>query len=179
MMAKTSIECALTSQTRVLRIAQNEECVLNLRGIVSESHTIVLEIFVEAHASLVICGRVRVSSSAVFTLEIVVVHEGDRGMSRIDVRAVVYDMARMVSLCRLVILPTFGVDAAQYTRVLLVGDRASGHAEPIIEVEAHDVVCKHGSAVAPVPPEEMLFLQSRGIHFARARELCIEAFLAQ
>lgn len=176
-MTKSHIDC--TSQNRTLRIARGEEQTLLLQGTIVESQSIVLTITLEEHACVTVQGRFRVSGVATLTLEIVVAHEGDASVSRIDVRAVAYDTARVVSIGRVIIPPTRGVDAAQYSRILLVGDRASGRAEPIIEVEAQDVVCKHGSAVAPIPAEEIIFLRSRGIDLMRARELFVDAFLAQ
>lgn len=176
-MTKLSLDC--TSSNRTLRIRRGEEQTLILQDTITESRSIVLAITLEERAFLSVVGRFRVRGDATLALEISVLHEGDMSVSRIDVRAVAYDTARVVSIGRVVIPLTSGVDAAQYARILLVGDRASGRAEPIIEVEAQDVVCKHGSAVAPIPPEEIIFLRSRGISQVRARELFIDAFLVQ
>lgn len=172
-------DIATLSESNLFRILRNEEQSIILHGLISEPRTLLIKIFLEEGASLSLRGRFRVAAHAAFTLEIVLVHEGNLSTSRIDVRAVVYDSARMISIGRVHVPPTRGVDSAQYARILLVGERSSGRAEPIIEVEAQDVVCKHGSAVAPIPSEEIILLRARGIPASRARELFVDAFLAQ
>jgi Fe-S cluster assembly protein SufD len=70
-------------------------------------------------------------------------------------------------------------DAFQENRNLLLSDRAHADAIPGLEIEADDVRCTHAAAVAQVDPEQLYYLQSRGLPDATAKRLVIEGFLAE
>ena len=48
---------------------------------------------------------------------------------------------------------------------------------PELEIEANDVRCTHGATVAPVDPEQMFYLMSRGLAPRDAKRLIVEGFL--
>ncbi len=48
---------------------------------------------------------------------------------------------------------------------------------PTLEIEANDVVCKHGAAISKLDAEQFFYLQSRGIAVQQARTMLIESFL--
>ncbi len=48
---------------------------------------------------------------------------------------------------------------------------------PQLEIEANDVVCKHGAAISTINDEQVFYLQSRGIDALQTRKMLIEAFL--
>ncbi len=70
-------------------------------------------------------------------------------------------------------------DAFQENRNLLLSDRAHADAIPGLEIEADDVRCTHAAAVAQVDPEQLYYLQSRGLPDALAKRLVIEGFLQE
>ena len=70
-------------------------------------------------------------------------------------------------------------DAAQSFRGLLLSERAQIDAKPQLEIFADDVKCAHGAAIGQLDPEEMFYLQSRGLGEARARNLLTYAFAAE
>src|SRR3712207_7021484 len=47
-------------------------------------------------------------------------------------------------------------------RNLLLSDKAKADSIPRLEIEANDVRCTHGATVAPVDPEQIFYLQTRG-----------------
>lgn len=70
-------------------------------------------------------------------------------------------------------------DAGQSCRGLLLSDRAHIDAKPQLEIFADDVKCAHGAAIGQLDPEELFYLQSRGLSVERARNLLTYAFAAE
>lgn len=70
-------------------------------------------------------------------------------------------------------------DAGQSCRGLLLSDRAHIDAKPQLEIFADDVKCAHGAAIGQLDPEELFYLQSRGLSEERARNLLTYAFAAE
>jgi Fe-S cluster assembly protein SufD len=68
-------------------------------------------------------------------------------------------------------------DAYQANRNLLLSDQAKAHSIPMLEILNNDVRCTHGATVAPVDPEHLFYLQSRGIPGAVARRMLVHGFL--
>jgi Fe-S cluster assembly protein SufD len=70
-------------------------------------------------------------------------------------------------------------DAYQANRNLLLSDQARAHSIPMLEIQNNDVRCTHGATVAPVDPEHLFYLQSRGIPGAVARRMLVHGFLGE
>ena len=69
-----------------------------------------------------------------------------------------------------------GSEALQGTHTLLLSDEAQVHAKPHLEIYTDDLKASHGATVGQLDEGAMLYLQSRGIPEAVAREMLIEAF---
>jgi Fe-S cluster assembly protein SufD len=72
-----------------------------------------------------------------------------------------------------------GTDTKQESRNLLLSGRAKIDAQPELEILNDDVSCKHGATVGQIDPEELFYLQSRGLNMDASRKLLIYAFAAQ
>jgi Fe-S cluster assembly protein SufD len=70
------------------------------------------------------------------------------------------------------------IDAQQSNRNLLLSPDAGVDAKPQLEIFADDVTCSHGCTVGQLDPEQLFYLQSRGLDRAHARHLLTEAFVA-
>ncbi len=70
-------------------------------------------------------------------------------------------------------------DAYQTNRTLLLSETAESNSMPGLEILADDVKCSHGSTTSDVSPEEMFYLQARGIHPETARTLLVLGFLQE
>ena len=66
--------------------------------------------------------------------------------------------------------------AQQENKTILLGSRASALSIPSLEVETNDVQCAHGSAVGPLPQEQIMYACSRGMHYDQARHLLLASF---
>jgi Fe-S cluster assembly protein SufD len=70
-------------------------------------------------------------------------------------------------------------DAFQECRNLLLSKRAHADAIPGLEILANDVRCTHAAAIAQIDPEQVFYLNSRGLGDALAKRLVIEGFMAE
>jgi Fe-S cluster assembly protein SufD len=71
----------------------------------------------------------------------------------------------------------FRSDAYQKNETMLLGDTAQIHTSPILEILNHDVKCTHGATSKPIPEEELLYLQSRGISRSQAHRMIVKGFI--
>jgi Fe-S cluster assembly protein SufD len=70
-------------------------------------------------------------------------------------------------------------NAHQLSRALMLSDRAAMDNKPELEIYADDVKCGHGATIGDIDRQQLFYLQARGIDAPRARQLLIEAFLAE
>ncbi|MBI1752148.1 MAG: Fe-S cluster assembly protein SufD [Acidobacteria bacterium] len=71
-----------------------------------------------------------------------------------------------------------GTDAKQQSRNLLLSETARVDTKPQLEIYADDVKCSHGAAVGQLDPEELFYMQSRGLNADDARNLLTYGFAA-
>lgn len=73
-----------------------------------------------------------------------------------------------------------GTEANQANRNLLLSEKAKATSEPILEIKNNDIRrCSHGATVGPVDPEQMFYLQSRGIPRPVAQRMIVQGFLGE
>jgi Fe-S cluster assembly protein SufD len=64
-------------------------------------------------------------------------------------------------------------DAYQKNSNLILSATATAHTLPGLEIGANDVKCSHGATVGKLNPEELFYIQSRGIPEADAKRLLV------
>lgn len=67
-------------------------------------------------------------------------------------------------------------DGYQSNPNLVLSDEARADSIPGLEIQADDVRCTHGATVGKIDPEEVFYLQSRGIPQVEAERLIVEGF---
>jgi Fe-S cluster assembly protein SufD len=67
-------------------------------------------------------------------------------------------------------------DAMQTNKNLLLSDKARVDTKPQLEIYADDVKCAHGAAVGQIDPEELFYLETRGISPEMGRNLLTYGF---
>ncbi len=72
-----------------------------------------------------------------------------------------------------------GSEAYQENRNLLLSEDARAESIPELEILTDDVRCSHGATVAPVDPEQLFYLQSRGLAKMQATRVIVYGFLDQ
>lgn len=68
-------------------------------------------------------------------------------------------------------------DAYQTNRNLLLSEDARSDSVPQLEIGANDVKCSHGSSTAPVAPEELFYLMSRGLPRHMAQQILVKGHM--
>lgn len=67
-------------------------------------------------------------------------------------------------------------DGYQANRNLVLSPKARADSIPGLEILADDVRCTHGATVGKIDPEQLFYLQSRGIFRSEAERLIVEGF---
>lgn len=69
-----------------------------------------------------------------------------------------------------------GSNAFQTNRNIVLSDGAHADSVPNLDIEENDVRCSHASAVGPLDPEQIYYLETRGISTEIARRLVVMGF---
>ena len=83
-----------------------------------------------------------------------------------------------VSFSGNIIIPRSGrhVEADLRNRNLLLSRDAEINTNPKLEISTADVKCAHGATVSSVSPDQLYYLQSRGISLKDAEEMIVRGF---
>ena len=71
------------------------------------------------------------------------------------------------------------IEAYQSNANLILGEQAAINAKPELEIYADDVRCSHGCTTGQFDAEALFYLRSRGMTETAARNLLVQAFLAE
>ena len=71
---------------------------------------------------------------------------------------------------------TVATDAHQRSDSLLLSPDAQSDSRPWLEIYADDVRCDHGSATGRIDDDALLYMRSRGVPEALARQMLVQAF---
>ena len=70
-------------------------------------------------------------------------------------------------------------NASQLNRNLLLSPKARVNTKPELQITADNVKCSHGATVSQLEADEIFYLRSRGLTEEDARQLLIDAFVAE
>jgi len=106
-------------------------------------------------------------------------HTKAHGTSRQAHKAIADGQSRVVFNGKIFVRPgAQQTDAQQQSRNLLLSEKARIDTKPELQILADDVKCAHGAAIGQLDPEELFYLQSRGLDPNAARNLLTYAFAA-
>lgn len=110
-------------------------------------------------------------------INIQVMHEYKNTTSNQQIKGISTDES-IVSLIAGIEIPknTNGCEGYQNHRGILLSDKAKIMATPQLEIWSEDVVCSHGSAVGPLPEDEVFYLESRGLKKTEAEKILLSSF---
>ncbi len=104
-------------------------------------------------------------------------HAEPHATSRQLHKCIVDGKARTIFNGQILVAPRAqGTDARQQSRNLLLSESARVDTKPQLEIYADDVKCSHGATVGQLDPEELFYLQSRGLNADDARNLLTYGF---
>lgn len=107
-------------------------------------------------------------------------HAQPHGASHESYRGVLDGQATAVFSGRIIVRPhAQKTDAIQRNGNLLLSKEATVHTRPQLEIYANDVKCTHGATIGMLNREALFYLQSRGIGAHDARQILVEAYLAE
>jgi len=171
-------EPGLHVETQICELARAAE--LNAFGLVSGGELTRRQIFVrmigdEARVSL--GGLALVDGARRTDTTLQVLHAAPGGTSREFYRAIVDDDAVGVFQGKVIVeRAAQKTDGAMKSQAILLSPRAQMNEKPELEIFADDVACGHGATVASLDPEQVFYLESRGITKSDARAMLLEAF---
>lgn len=132
----------------------------------------------ESGASAKILGSARGAENQHFDFWMNAEHTVPNTKSENDFFFVMDDNAKAVFNGMIRITETaLNTDAYQKNRTLLLSKKASVHSIPKLEISTDQVKCSHGSSVTMVNPEQVHYLQSRGIPPAEAEQMIVQGFI--
>lgn len=68
------------------------------------------------------------------------------------------------------------INAYQLNNSIVLAQTAQHYVKPQLEIYADDVKCSHGATVGQLDPEQLFYVQTRGIDGELAKQLLLEAF---
>jgi Fe-S cluster assembly protein SufD len=104
-------------------------------------------------------------------------HIAPHGESREFFRHIIADEGSGVYQGKVIVSPyAQKTDGGMKSQALLLSPTAEMDNKPELEIFADDVVCGHGATVGALDPEQVFYLQSRGVPKLQAEAMLLEAF---
>ena len=108
------------------------------------------------------------------------IHEYGKTHSNLDFKVALTGSARSAYTGMIRIAPgAAGAEAYQENRNLLLSENARAESIPELEILTDDVRCSHGATVSPLDPEQLFYLESRGLPRLQAMRVIVYGFLDQ
>ena len=113
-------------------------------------------------------------------LRVDTIHQAPHTKGETLVKAIVTDEAQFdfAGMIKIEKQAQHSVDFLRQDSLILSGG-ASANAVPSLEIEANEVKASHAATAAPLSPEQLFYLRSRGITRKMAERMLAEAFLAE
>ena len=125
-------------------------------------------------------GLYLVQAGQTVAMTALVHHAVPFGQSRQLFKGILAEGAKAQFCGRIYIAPDAQqVDSKQLSSALILGKQATIETKPELEIYADDVKAAHGATVGQLDPEEIFYLQSRGLSEAQAIQLLAHGFMAE
>jgi Fe-S cluster assembly protein SufD len=169
---------ALHIESQLARLGDKAE--LSAFGFVSGGALVRRQIFATLagqHANLRLGGLSLLDGRRHADTTLVVDHAAPHGQSREFYKHVVAGDATGVYQGKVVVQPgAQKTDGGMKSQAILLSPHAIMNNKPELEIFADDVICGHGATVGALDPEQLFYLQARGLPKAEAEAMLLEAF---
>lgn len=179
--AHTSViddHAGLHLESQIAQLGETAE--LNAFALVAGGAVVRRQIFVghkEPNARIALGGLSLLDGTRHADTTLVVDHGAPGGRSREFYKHIVADEATGVFQGKVVVRPgAQKTDGGMKSQAILLSPRAIMNNKPELEIFADDVVCGHGATVGALDPEQLFYLQARGLPRAAAEAMLLEAF---
>ncbi|MBI5229746.1 MAG: SufD family Fe-S cluster assembly protein [Candidatus Magasanikbacteria bacterium] len=137
-----------------------------------------LEIILHEQAELSLTGLVVIGKEDHAESLITITHRGKSSLSRVVVKAVLFDSANLKFEPRAwIVKGARGASTNITIRTLLVGKGARDTSIPSMEIDEQEVSARHAATIGRVGDEELFYLQTRGIDRENGEHLMISGFI--
>jgi Fe-S cluster assembly protein SufD len=171
-------EAELHVETQICDLAKSAE--LTAFGLVCGGELTRRQIFVRVtgdQAKVSLGGLTLIDGARRADTTLQVTHAAPSGTSREFYRTIVDDDAVGVFQGKVIVEQAAQkTDGAMKSQAILLSPRAQMNEKPELEIFADDVVCGHGATVASLDPEQVFYLESRGVSNGDAKAMLLEAF---
>jgi Fe-S cluster assembly protein SufD len=107
-------------------------------------------------------------------------HAAEACLSRETFKYVLGDQATGVFQGRIQVNPgAQNTDAKMLCNSILLSDLAAMNTKPELEIFADDVACGHGATCGGLDPDQLFYLQTRGLPFAQATAVLLQGFAGE
>lgn len=104
-------------------------------------------------------------------------HDAESTTSEQLQKNVAADHARSIFKGKIVVTENgAGTDSSQLCRSLLLSNKATVDAMPVLEISNDDVKCSHGATVSDLEGDELFYCQSRGLTYEESQTILISGF---
>jgi Fe-S cluster assembly scaffold protein SufB len=118
------------------------------------------------------------TNHSTFTCRTLQCHLGNGGASKVELRSIGEDEARIDYVGKIEIPErVVAVKAEQRSKSLVFSEAVRIHVEPAMDVHSRDVECIHGATIGGIDSEILHYFSVRGIETPLAKELYIAGFL--
>ena len=129
-------------------------------------------------ARVEVLGAYSLKGKQSLQLEIFIIHKAPNTVADTFIRAVLEDQAQ-AQILGTIIVEKKAQNTNSFLRenVLLASKKATAHAVPNLEIHANEVKCSHAATIGTIDPEQIFYLQSRGLGVKTAQKLITDGFL--
>lgn len=161
-------------------IKENQELVLPVLWVGEETELSFDIRLVEKGAKIVFLGLLLGKEMQNLTLKVRVIHDAPNTTSKIIIKSVLTDSAK-VDINGLVKIQSGakGTNAWLSAHLLLLSKNAKGQAIPGLEILENDIKAGHATTVGRINEMEMFYLMSRGLSKETARKLIMHGFIQE
>ncbi len=112
-------------------------------------------------------------------VELTIRHQAAQSHSQILIRVGGQDQARIKVQTRIIIEPQAQEAQAELQSKTLLLDQAQAQVQPELEIKTNQVRASHAASIGSLDPNQLFYLQQRGLKPQQARRQLIRAFFHQ
>src|SRR3989344_619442 len=164
------------SKPDTFRVAQNEKLTLVLICVSATNYALTVELTgrrAEAQILGILIGR-KQNEILLHTLQ---EHKASQTMSDLHIKSILFDRSELKHEGAIRIEKAAQQsNAYQRNDNLLLSGEAKAESKPALEILANEVRCTHGATLGKIDPEELFYLESRGLNKLKAQKIIIEGY---
>ncbi len=125
-------------------------------------------------------GAFWVKGSDALNINLTVIHAAPNTSANTIIKAVVDDSGS-ANINGTIIVKKAAQQTNSFLKenILLLSNKSRAEAVPNLEIEANEVKCSHAATVGRIDPEQLFYLESRGLPTQESKDLIAHGFLSE